>query len=323
MRRPTYFLALLLLLGSTWTSVRADDFEAEAEDVMLESDATSEAAKQAKDRAAREKQELDKAKREAEGMKMRAEIRKRHSGEELADAEKEERALRAERDKNVKMKIAAEKEIAVMEAKLKAGLEKRNKTKGELEAIKQLREEQKKKISDLNKQIIETKAANKNLVEEVAAAKAEYEKGRIEDKKAQSELEKAKVDSAKKKQQLETQIQQWKSQYKASKDRTAASEAQARQIQMDLAKKEEQAKYAESEVKAQMNREAAVPHRSAASANHYTLSKECSVYEKPDMASKVLGKKKAGSSFSGEASGEFVGFRLKDHRTVYVSKSCF
>ncbi len=61
----------------------------------------------------------------------------------------------------------------------------------------------------------------------------------------------------------------------------------------------------------------------SAPANKMTLAKDCPVYEKADTKSKLLGKKKAGSSFTAKADANWVSFQLKDQRTVFVPKNGF
>jgi hypothetical protein len=54
-----------------------------------------------------------------------------------------------------------------------------------------------------------------------------------------------------------------------------------------------------------------------------TVLHDCQAFDKPDIGARVLGKKRAGSSFYGKINGDWVSFTTRSKREVYLAKECF
>jgi hypothetical protein len=63
--------------------------------------------------------------------------------------------------------------------------------------------------------------------------------------------------------------------------------------------------------------------RPVMAAARYTMTRDCRVYERPDLQSKVLGVKKAGSKLSGNKGKAWVAIPMKSHKKAFVPKGCF
>lgn len=323
-----------LIAGQTLWAM--DDFDAEVEESMFESDAASEVSKVQRARAEKESAETARLKAEATRAKAQALEKQKHALSEVQMAEKE---IKDQRDQQVKAKqdkVAMDKAVASAEAKLKGAQWAVNKLKGENEALAKLRQEQVLKLTALEEHIRLISAENKKLQEQMEAAKKEFDKGKLEIKAGEQRLEKAKVEEARKRAQIQQQIENYKMLHRGNKEKLAKLEEQVAEKNRSAAKMDAEVKVAESETRASemalraaQSRLAKTPlMRETASGpgdagSKKVLRTDCRAYERADEKSKILGMKRAGTGLAVSPQGSWMVYRLKDNRAVYLNRSCF
>lgn len=392
MKNVGKFLIAFVFLACHPGAFAEDDFDAEVEESMAETDATTVQAKWARERQIKEANEAARLKREGEASKAVTISKLKQAEKELADAERETKRLQAEQAQHKKEKAANDKAVAAADKKLKTQIAKVDKLKGENEALRKLREEQTAKLADLALKTKDAETATVKLKEQVEVSKAEFQKSKADEKSAQERLKIAESERAKKQIAVQAEVERLRAQHMENKRKTEVIEADIRAKRQGLSKMEEEVKIAEAEVKAgearmkdsedrltgmrekadqreaeltarkgaveqtiesraaqeaiQKIKQAEVDQRlqrapadsGAGSGNmqvslhgggaqlassRMTLSKDCRVYERPDGKSKVLGVKRAGSALSGQTGTNWVAFKTKDARTLYMPKGCF
>src|ERR1044072_8232584 len=153
--RDVSLRSLVLIFCTVWMcpahvhAVDMDSVDAEVEESMADSDAVARQTKLTRDEARKEAQENSREQRIANQRKAAADAKKRDAGKDPARKEAEISRLQKEKARAIQEQKLANAQIAKQEQILKVSQAKLQKMRGELEAVKQLRAEQKKKLSEM------------------------------------------------------------------------------------------------------------------------------------------------------------------------------
>lgn len=311
--------------------------QTEAELVSLEKDIKSSRAEQAqakKEKAAAEKQIARDEAKLKEGMAFLAKLRAENEAlrklrdEQIAKIEavnmktkdtqagaaREQLALDTGKKEFEKGKLDLK---AAQERLVKAEAE-NNKKKAELiaqlEQLKAQHKANKDKTDVTEKEILDKRRTLSKKEEEVKMAETEVQAGEGRMKDAEDRLKELSERAKGKEGELHRREQEAAKHLESREAKEALLAVKSAQAGATLAGT--RTVNGEQNMKVEMRGPASVSPK-------MTMSKECGVYEKPDGKSKMLGKKKAGTVVSGRLSGDFVGFSLRDGRTVFIPKNCF
>ncbi|MBX3022198.1 MAG: hypothetical protein KF799_11035 [Bdellovibrionales bacterium] len=231
--------------------VMADEIEgldAEVEETMAESEATSQQSKYMRERAMKEREEAVTEQRRAQEKRAEAESKRRSAQAEVLRQEKEITRLQGERAKHQKDRAVAEREIAKQEKLQQVSTAKLNKVKGEVEALRGLREEQRQKLSQLKQQNQDLSLQTVRAQTDFNEKKAEFTRAQGQLKVNQQKLNQTQKENSRKKLELQKQMEKLKSDYRTVKERNAAVAADVQRQNAENAKLQSQVKYGQSEL---------------------------------------------------------------------------
>ena len=293
MKKTLGLSLILLFLGSPGLFAN-EDFDAEVEESMAESDANSVQAHWAKQRAIKEQEEAERLKREGAVVKANAKVKLKKSARELANAEVRINAAKVEQAKHRKERAAVEKQVAVAEAKLKTALAKLQKVKAENSVIAKARDDQQRKLAQLNKERKNVDANTAKLNRQIAQGKKDIARAKAETAAAELKLKNARAEQAKRKMQANSQTETLKAIHRENNKKLEEAEASR------------------------------APASMAPKPQPMVLTRECSIYDQPDRAAgKALGSQPPGTRFVGQKQEGWLSYRTKGGRTLFVPADCF
>ncbi len=227
------------------------DIDAEIEDTMAERDATTEGAKFARDRAAREKRDNQVARSQAELARVRANAKREEAQKELARFEREYLDLNAQKKKHLADKAFSDRVIAKEEQKMNAAQARRDKLKGELDAVVQIRSEQKKRLAEMSQQKYKLEMETARMKQTMEETKGEYKRGQLEQREQQAKIKRAEQAHLVEQQRAQAEVAKLKAAYQSTKDQTDAMKEDLRKKAEQAARAREQVQYGRSQLREQ------------------------------------------------------------------------
>lgn len=328
----TYIFGLALTVAPAISFAgTAEDFDAEVEDSMAETDATAAHAQLQREREDREAREAERLREEGKRSKAAADERRRQVTKELIGLEHDILAHLNEQAAHKKSIARDQKSIAEHEVRLKKSQDRLAKLKAENEALQKVRDDQASKIAQLNVKITDTAAETKKVAMTLEEGKKGFAKGQAEHKEAIAKLKSAEREQAATKVRTVAQLQRLREMNRLYKEKTERLNAETKTRQQAMKRMEGSVRSAQAEVDKSAAEADAVAAKSQSATSRapasapavqtsFKLKKDCRVFDAPN--GKVLGTKKVGGSFIGKADASWISFVAKDKRTVFIPKSC-
>lgn len=333
-------LALLvsLTLGMP-SAARAEDLE-DLEDIANESDAalaeTADVKRTLKAERDAQQKKYDTVKKAHNS----AVAKRQQSVDQMRRIEGEIQRFEAEQ---VRLKKDMERlEAETLEAQ-KVSEEKKQiaeKMKGEIETLKQLRQEKAQKFTAMAVEREKILAQHAEIENERKLAEQDFNKIKEEEKRETEALEKLRLETNQKKAKHEAYLAGLKERYNKAREGIASSKTEALNMERDSARMDAVAKTAESEVAEAEGRSSAPAQEpintsggisiaaqgaadSDSDAERITFKRQCRVFDGPKKKAKVIGKQSAGATAPKAEEGRtWVAFLMADGRKGYVAKGC-
>ncbi|NJL24326.1 MAG: hypothetical protein HC902_03550 [Calothrix sp. SM1_5_4] len=325
---------LMIGIASVWNiDVHAKtlaDLNEDVEDLGMEADAAIAETKDVQEKVAQEREAVSRVHQQAVAANRAALSKRQAAIDRWKKAEADIQRMNAERARLLSDNERLDKEAVQADKMTKDSLLRGERLKQEIETIRQVQAEKRKKVSELlalkDKAVLEMQDTEKQHQD----AEKELQLVKDDEKRATEQFEKAKLEESQKRARLHAFITSLKERHKAAQERLAAMEREKQQLQKANDKLEAEAKAGEAEVQ-QVERQLAstgptgsVGSAGSAAAEELTFKRSCRVFDSPKKGSKVLGTSTSGTSVAKNNEGKtWISFKLSDGRTGYSAKKCF
>lgn len=223
-----------LILGGSVYAQDMDSVDADVEESVLDSDATSLQAKMLKERQKRLIQENAKSQKEAEALKQKASIKQKEAAQRLKITSIEVEKLAQEQQRlNGEIK-AAEVKIAKSELIMKNAEAKLNRAKADVEAGTKLKEDRLRKVKLVQDSIAKIRVEQSQTQSQISQTKSEFDKLKVQMAQNEQRLQKAKAEALLKRSQLQEKWAKLKSEKAKSSRKLNVMEAEIGKIKTDI-----------------------------------------------------------------------------------------
>lgn len=331
------WLTCLSILNFAGVPAAADfsDMDADVEETMFESEASSRQAQMMETRLKRDRIETQKAQQKAQSFKAQVLAKQKAADMKIKDTDQKIQKLQADQLIARQQIKKSGEEIAVMEANLKKSQGKLNSTLRDQQTLLQMKREMLAKKAQLSAQLNKVRNDQVRAQRHTVVAEAEMRKIRSDLKKLEADVQNAEAE----KQQADSRLRDAKERLLALREEAKTREAQmlarktsaedfvqaraSRDIIMQL----EQRKYERAVERTPASQRplevALIPTAIAhGKAPRKVLIRDCQVFDQPNRSAKVMGLKRAGSTLAySKTNKDWFSVHMAN-KTMFVKSTC-